>query len=530
MSMKAESQQLTDHGRQAPGVEGLKEPPLNPRHLTELLKMNTTHYRCCKTKAREGGGMGYEIVAVDQDTNNVEPSNKPTPPQKGALIKFFEALEDPITELLVKVLMDYQTLGYAAIEYIADDESDEPDEIKHIPAQYLKRHTDMKRYVMERNAERVWFKDIRVTDEIDVNTGEPVGTMNTPLVSNVRAPEPDRIGDSGAPLSNRANALIWFVNYSPDSDYYGMPDVLPATGAIVGDIARRDYNIAFFDNYGIPAYGVFVSGNFDPGEPVNESGEPDPNGRTPLEATLEDHFKQLAQKPHSTMVLTIPSVEGGEGEVEVKIEKLGHDVEDASFRLFRADNRDEILSAHGVPAERAGIHVEGSLGGNIARESTEIYKRSVLKPLQKMLERALNRHVIRGGFGIEKYEFKLSEIDIRDLEAEFSRDIQMVQNAGLSPNEFRDRWGLPRVEDPYMDMHYMAGRPLDAGENEIPPALSAMGLGGNDPMRGANGNGRVDDGRGKLGGRNGKDPDPSVTGPAIDRGVRTLVPRNPSRS
>lgn len=536
---KAESQQL-DSANYAPGIEGIIEPPYEPKTLTELMNMNTTHSRCVKTKAREGGGMGYEIVAIDKDIHDVESANEKMPEEKKKLIDFFEAQEDPITELLVNVLVDLGCLGYAAIEYIADDESSEPDGLKHIPAQYMKRHRDKRRYVMEREAQRRWFKDIQVANEISATTGVPEGTslpfsMGTPS-GPVSPPGTQPIGDSGKPLSDKANALIWFTEYASDSEYYGKPNIVPGIGAVVGDIARRDYNISFFDNYGIPAYAVFIYGNFDPGEPEDDEGNPDPGGRTPLEKTLEDHFQQLADKPHSTMVLSIPSVGEADGEVEVKIERLGHDVQDASFRLFRADNRDEILSAHGVPAERAGIHVEGSLGGNMAREATEIYKRSILKPLQKMLERAINRHVVRQGFGIEKYEFKLVEIDIRDLEAEFSRDIQMLQFGILSPNEFRGRWNLPRVDDPAMDLHYIQGRPIDADLEDIPPALSAPGFGqgqgqsgsSQSGQNGSGANGKVD-GRGELGGRPGKPPDPAVTGPAVDRGVRRVVPRDPSR-
>ena len=116
------------------------------------------------------------------------------------------------------------------------------------------------------------------------------------------------------PPEDRASEVIWFVNYTPRSDYYGLPDVVPALGAVWGDIARRDYNIAFFDNYGVPAYAVFVTGNFDP-------GDIDEDGRTDMEKAIEEHFSELAKNPHSILILSIPT-EGRDEEVKVEFQPL----------------------------------------------------------------------------------------------------------------------------------------------------------------------------------------------------------------
>jgi len=47
----------------------------------------------------------------------------------------------------------------------------------------------------------------------------------------------------------------------------------------------------------------------------------------------------------------VPTMEG-QGEVNIEFKPLSTEVKEASFRLFRQDNRDEILAAHGVPPYR----------------------------------------------------------------------------------------------------------------------------------------------------------------------------------
>ena len=160
----------------------------------------------------------------------------------------------------------------------------------------------------------------------------------------------------------------------------------------------------------MPAYAIFVSGNFDP-------GEIDEEGRTEMEKMIEEHFAELAKNPHSTLILSIPT-EGREEEVKIEFKALSTEVKEASFRLYRNDNRDEILSAHGMPPYRIGVNETGSLGGSTAIESTEIYKMSVIEPRQEMLEAAINRYIVWGAFKVDDWEFKLAEIDTTDEKAD----------------------------------------------------------------------------------------------------------------
>ena len=399
--------------------------------------------------------------------------------EKQRIIDWIDDLEEPLNNILEKFLMDYEALGYASLEIIGDV-GEEPVGIAHIPAKYMRVHRDGERYCQIRGIRRAWFRHPKIEEEIHVQTGAPLTEEeNERVTEDVTLRRGSMPEDGFAPDQDlpdpRGNALIWISNYTSKSDYYGMPDIAPSIRAILGDLARADYNSSFFKNYGIPAYAVFVTGAFDEGPRTNDEGveveDTDPTGRTALERAVLTHFTKLNEKPYSTLFMSIPSTDAEEGEVQVTIQKLGHDIQDASFQQYRTDNRDEVLSSHGVPAERAGIHIEGSLGGNFAREATEIYKTSILEQRQEMVEHALNKYIFRGGLQAKFWKFKLKEIDNKDKAAEHGMDLERVQNAIWSPNEYREKWGMPKIDDPSMDMHYFAGVPVDAEEGEIPAAM-----------------------------------------------------------
>lgn len=235
-----------------------------------------------------------------------------------------------------------------------------------------------------------------------------------------------------------------------------------------GDIARRDYNIAFFDNWGVPAYAVFITGNFDP-------GELDEQGKSEFERSIEEHFNELSKSPHSTLIMSVPTTEG-QGEVNIEFKPLSTEVKEASFRLFRQDNRDEILAAHGVPPYRMGIAETGSLGGSTAQESTEIYKRSVIEPRQEMLESMINKYILWEGFEAFDWEFKFAEIDTQDEKHDMDMATELFRNAAMTPNQlihyFGERFGLEPVDHPAMDAHYLNGMPITL-EVDMAPEVEA---------------------------------------------------------
>ncbi len=439
-AVKSESKKLPpDSFSESYGKLGLVQPLYNPEALARLLELNTYHYRCCRTKARETAGLGWVLKPTDEENGYEENDSY------RRLEAFFNNLPEPVSTMFNKAMFDHESIGYGAIELAREgnDPEGEPALLEHIPAHTLRRHKDLKRFVQQRGNKKRWFKLAGYEYDVDFETGweYELGSL---------APE------------RRATEIIWVMNYTPRSDYYGLPDVIPAIGAIHGDLSRRDYNINFFDNYGVPAYAVFITGNYEDEDELDAEGNP--TGKTVLESEIEAHFEKVNKNPHSTLILSIPTRDR-EGEVKVELKPLAQETKEASFRLYRKDNRDEVLSAHGVPPYRAGIAEEGSLGGSTAKESTEIYKRSIIEPRQETLESLINQEVILKGFGIEDWMFEFAEIDTTDQKHDLEICKGLFELGAMTPNQiirhFKDQFGLEESEQPAMDAHYIKGQPVD---------------------------------------------------------------------
>ncbi len=429
--------------------KGLVKPLYNPDTLARALEMNTYHYRCCRVKARDTAGLGWALKPVVENPNEQ---------QYDQLQDFFDGQDVPISSTFNQAQFDFEGIGYGAIEVIRVDHNPAgyPEQLKHIPSHTLRVHKSGNLFCQMRNNKRVWFKAIGYEKDVDYKTGReyPLGSL---------------------PENKRATEILWFANYTPRSDYYGLPDIIPALGAVHGDISRRDFNIAFFDNFGVPAYAVFITGNFQDEPRLDSDGKE--TGETVLQHEIEEHFKELAKNPHSTLILTIPTKAGAE-EVKVDFEPLAVETKEASFRLYRKDNRDEVLSAHGVPPYRVGVAETGNLGGTTAAEATEIYKRSVIEPRQETLETILNRHIILEAFDIKDWRYEFAEIDTADE----AHDLDVLQAlfgmAAVTPNQiirhFKDRFGLEEVDRPEMNTHYLNNNPLYA-VGEAGPSLAVVG-------------------------------------------------------
>lgn len=421
---------------------GLIEPPYTPTYLTNLSTLNTYHARCVKTKALDIGGGGYTLNPI---------GDNPSEQNRQKLQDFFDKQPH---DLWINSHQDVEEVGYGAVELIryGDQPDGEPVLLAHIPAHTLRVHKSFEKYMQLRGVGRAWFKDVSSDTEIDSKTGAPLEETIPELLS----PE----------QKTRANEVLFYKSYTTVNDYYGLPDITPAIGAVYGDKSRTDYNIAFFSNYGIPTYAVTISGDFD-----DELVDPeDEDSLTYLETAIQQHFRNIQQNPHSTLFLSVPSRPGAEGKVDIKFEPLSVETKEASFRLYRTDNRDEIVTAHGMDPYRIGITVAGSLGGNTAIESKKNYKTSIVQPRQESWENLINQYIVREGFGILDWEFRFNEIDTEDETADLQLITGLFQLGAVTPNQvirrFGDRFGLEEGDHPSMDTHYIQSKPVETSQPE----------------------------------------------------------------
>lgn len=439
---------------------GLVEPLYNPDALARLLEINTYHYRCCYTKAQDVAGLGWGLSPVTAKEN-------PSEIERETLNNFFTkgiSGADTLEELLTEAVVDWEAIGDLYLQVVREGNSADgvPALLSHLPSYTMRVHKDGNKFVQQRdaNSRKRWFKKFGYGFDVDMNTGQEsaLGTLDSSI---------------------RASEVIHINHYFARSDFYGLPPVVPAIGAIEGMRALRDYNISFFDNFGVPSYAVYITGEYDLGEKLDDGGDPDPEGEYVIVRQIKDHLNEIKNNPHAPMILAIPMAENATGEVKIEFEKLAVEVKESSFRLYRKDSRDEIIVAHGVPGYRIGITETGNLGGSTAEDATGVYKNSVLAPRKQKLSAVITNKIIREGFDFTDWEFFFDDLDTDDEVHDVTVGTFMFQRAAMTPNDiirnFGDRFGIAVVENlPGMDFHYLEGVALELGGEQTEEMTTAV--------------------------------------------------------
>jgi len=310
-------------------------PPFNLDHLAKLLERSTPHYRSVKAKAEDAVGRGWILIKTDENASESDGEK---------LRKFFKRPNprQTLTDILKCNLIDFETLGNAGLEVVRESQDGDPTELNSIQGRTLRIRKDFKVIAQTLNAEKTFFKIFGEDITIDKDTGK----------------ESEDIG-----FIQQGNEIFFMVKYHPKSDYYGIPDIIPALGALSLDISGRDFNLDFFDNNAIPATAVIIEG-----------ADVDDKMRTHIEDFFANELRGVGNQ-HRTIVIPVPHEN-----VKVKIEPLSVAIKDGHFKSLRLESRDEQLSANGVPPIRAFHFQTGNLGRDATRELNKIYKDSTVKP------------------------------------------------------------------------------------------------------------------------------------------------------
>lgn len=448
-AIKTESKQL-DEKDLFKDIDGVLSPLYDPSKLNELLELNTWHERCVDAIAGDIAGQGWSLKPKTGIEN-------PNEDQKKLIEEFLHKLRPSIIDLIYKKRYDERANGNGVWEIIRTNGRESPlYNIKHIPSHTIRRLNDGIRAVQKVGAKKVYFVIMGknktkiaghdVYFDVHYKTGE---------ISYKKLPE-----------SERANEIIFTKIYTPRTKFYGNPKIVPAIRVIYGDINRANYNADFFKNYGVPAFAVTVTGDFDPGpEPDDE----DYKEEKTLKYKISKQLKEVIKNPHSAVTILIPS-EGEEGNVEVKLEPLSVDIKEASFRLYRKDNRDEIIAAHGVDPSRLGISEAGKLNGTNSEELDSSYKTSLIKPGQRREEEDFNYYILNLGFNITDWEFKLLDNDPRNIKKDWDMTKEAFETGFITRNEGRDfvgeYFGLEATDDIDGDSFYYHGQPMGSPQTD----------------------------------------------------------------
>lgn len=388
----------------------LMPPPYPPMSFLNLYESNSIFWRCVNQLAIDVAGLGWKLQLREGQKDNEKELTK---------LKEFIAHPNPddsFRTILKQLLIDWGAMGWFGME-VCRNQLQEVGEIYHLPAHTLRVHKNKKKYAQTRNNKKVWFKKFGEKRDISAKDGKQRAGLG----------------------KDRANELIFYKNYYPKSGYYGMPNILSAVGDVVGLIGLRDYNLAFFENYGVPAALIVLEGEWEEGS----------------EKKVMDFMnKELkgTENAHRTLVVTQPD------KCKFNYQKLGVEVKEASFKLYEKTRQEDILIAYSMPPERVGIRVVGKLGGNVAKEATQTYVQGVVEPLQLDLEDIINEKLLQS----ETYELKFKNVDLRDYDALIERLVKEVGSAIKTPNEARVELGLKPY--PEGDKFYVASTYVPAGE------------------------------------------------------------------
>ena len=419
------------------------EPKFKPEYLVDLLDLNTYHEQCVDLVARDAAGKSYTFIPAEHENEEKQPPE--------TVVNFFKELTTPINELFFKMNYDRRTLGYGCLEVIRESTNKSPIvNLAHIQAHTLRRASDGFRVQQRVGTKTVWFtiygqnydENNKLVD-VHADTGDyyPFGTLKD---------------------EEKANEILWVMDYAPGTNYYGRPKAASIIPVIDNELSRTRYNNNFFKNYGMPSFAVTITGDFeDYGiDPEDE----DYDITQTLKYRITEQLKKVIGNPHSAVVITIPSM-GEEGNVDVKIQPLSVETKEASFRLSRQDNRNEIIHAHRVDPSRLGISETGKLNGSNSQNISSVYKVSTVQPVKADCENLMNT-LLKKEFGVYDWVFSIVDADIK----EYSQDIPVLKElfnmACITPRQIikvvGEKYGLnANVDNPYLDEYYLNGTPLD---------------------------------------------------------------------
>jgi len=441
---------------------GLIPPPFNAAGLLTLMENCSFYDACLRQIGRDVAGQGWDIKPIDPEAEENEVAKK-------ILSEFLSdpnTAEEEVTDIIERLVIDWGLVGMMAMEVVrattvapasetppaegeepAGEETPSPvygivNGLYHVPAHTIRAHKSGNKFCSIQGNTYTWFKRFGYDKDVDMNTGDER--------------EPGAPESIGGKVFTPANELIVYLNYYPQSKHYGAPSILPAVGSVKALIGIRDYNLSFFENYGVPAAIVTVEGEWD-----------------------EDSVKMLSDfidveikgsnNAHKTLVINPP--EGG----KITWTPLVTEVKEGSFKLYFKQLRDEVLVCFRMPPYRIGIEETGSLGGNIASESTRIYIDSTVNPLKKVINRIFSQKIVRDGFGVTDLEFELGSLDIRDLTAILDRGIKMFGVGAKTRNEIRIDMGLDSIDpkvDPTADKYYLSSTYREVGAESATDAAA----------------------------------------------------------
>ena len=370
------------------GFDKTIKPPYSLTTLLDFFEDNTWNNRCIKLKANLVCGQ-YDIISEDE--NQKEDTEYKI--LKEFIDKPNEDGED-FLDIVNKFWVDIEAMGNGYYEIVRNGLG-RLSEVYHAPA-----HT------MRKASEGKGFWHIRL------------GLAKKAVYFN-------KYGHKDKP----GNEVIQHKNYFPASKYYGMPDYVPALGAMALDRNATIFNNNFFTNGGMMGMILFLKGI-----------ELNPEARQELKNMVQGNYTGV-DNAHRMAI-----IDGLDTDADWKIEKVMESIRDMSFSVLKKADRDEILASHSVPHKLIHVAEAGKLGeSKDGYNQMKFFKIFEIDPSQRRHENIWNK-LFRDELGVTKWKIKFKELDIRDPK-DMSEEIWGdLDHFILDPDEARKMRGREPLE------------------------------------------------------------------------------------
>lgn len=402
-------------------------PKYNLDYLARIYEMSAPHYAAVNAKVANIAGLGYDFIETHQtrrdlaaidDQDKLRRLKKRLAAAKEDLYDWLDDCndEDDFSETLRKVWTDYEVMGNGYIE-VGRTLAGEIGYIGHIPASSIRIRKFRDGFVQMVGNKAKFFRNFG-----DTETGDPIG--NDP----------------------RPNEIIHIKKYSPTNQFYGVPDIVSATQAVVGNEFASRFNLDYFENKAVPRYVIVVKG-----ATFSQASE---------QNLLEFFETGLKGRNHRTIYIPLPA-DDDTRKTSFEMKPVEAGTQDSSFVNYRRGNLSDILMAHRVPITKVSLAENVSLAAS--RDADKNFKEQVTRPEQKVLEKKLNKIV---GVMTDVFRIKLNELSLTDEDTQSKIDERLMRLGERTVNEVRARkgdeplpWGDERPE--------VAGAALGKDQKEL---------------------------------------------------------------
>jgi PBSX family phage portal protein len=386
----------------------LVEPQYNLEYLSRVYEISPYNYAAVNAKVSNIVGLGFDFIetrktveAMDGITSDtqLERARRKLNRLRQDLHQWLEDCneEETFKETLIKFYTDVEATGNGYLE-VGRTTTGRIGYIGHIPAKTMRVRRLRDGFVQLLYGKAVFFRNFG-----DQETPNPI-----------------------AGGEDRPNEIIHIKKYTPQNNYYGLPDIVAASNAMAGNEFAGKYNLDYFENKAVPRYIITVKG----GKLSSES-----------ERKLLEFFQVgLRGKNHRSLYIPLPA-DSPDSKTEFKMEPVEAGTQDSSFNTYRKMNRDEILLAHRTPINKIGTPEGINLAA--ARDADKTFKEQVCRPAQDILEKKINRIISEM---TDALEIKFNELALTDEDTMSKIDERYLRMKVITPNEVRIRKGMVPLE------------------------------------------------------------------------------------